>query len=185
MRSNREAGDSWETQCFDLLAPFLPGLKMTIGSGSVFGDQDMYNDDFRISVKLRDNGRGLTRKEIMEPYGREPVGSTRVPATIVRSVGLNPGEVVSDYVLVDGWISRRFGRDLLQLVLIDMFDDFPIVDTDEREGLTPTIMRTVGHEDILFLRGLPAERISILMRLGKFTDMVASIMDAVNDARKG
>ena len=117
MFTSRERGDNFDAWVLTQLAEYLPSLRRTLGSGSVFGDQDQVCDEFRISVKLK-SGRGLTLKELREPCGIEAVGRLRAPLTVLRvDSHADDHWQRTDYAIVDGRILLVYGKELLQLCL--------------------------------------------------------------------
>src|SRR5688500_11364397 len=111
MQTNRQIGDRFDQWVFQCLKEPLTSLRMTIGSGSVFGDQDQFSDEFRISCKLRWES-WLSRKDLLEPYDKEPVGVLRCPATAFRRVYQEDGRYyTANYAFFDQSIVLVYGKD--------------------------------------------------------------------------
>lgn len=183
MVTNRELGDEWESICLDQIEPYVIDLRRTVNSGATFGDQDAYCAEFRISAKTRDK-RGLTRKEVAEPYDKEPVGVFRVPLTILRVVSLLPNEPVSDFAYVDGTIVRLYGKDLFRLVAQDCFDRFEMMAAPPDEGLTPTLLREIKTDNLMCVFGLPDNHIGWLCRYKNFLDLTSTLCNLSSEQKK-
>ena len=129
MLTNRERGDRFDLWVLTQVEPFVTNLRLTIGSGSVFGDQDQVCEEFRISCKLRQD-RGLTRAELTEPYGREAIGSFRCPLTVLRT-GWQTEDGIEwlDFAAADApALLTIYGRDLLALAIRSHLEDLEILD---------------------------------------------------------
>ena len=142
MFTNRERGDRFDAWMLTQLSEFLPSLRQTIGSGSVFGDQDQVSDEFRISVKLR-SSKGLTIRELREPYEREAVNRLRAPLTVLRvEQWADDDWRKTDYAIVDGRLLLIFGKDLVKLYLQEL--DFEIME-DWPAGASRACLPSAGQ----------------------------------------
>jgi hypothetical protein len=175
-QSNRELGDRFDAWALAQLAPYVTGLKPTVASGSVFGDQDQVSQEFRVSAKLRTNV-GLTRAEIEQPWDCEAIGTLRVPLTVLRVVDTK-AERQDDYVVVGaGPFMTFYGKDLV-LMVISEFLDFDVIESWPG-GLTRGLLSKVSRGHMLILFGFPDKRDSIAMTFPDFLDVMARIQDYI------
>lgn len=174
MYTNRERGDHFDAWVLTQLSAILPSLRQTVGSGSVFGDQDQVSDEFRISIKLR-GGRGLTRRELLEPYMLETIGSMRAPLTVLR-VELLEGEewTRADYVIVDGLILKIYTTDLVRMGLLEL-DDWEILN-DWPAGASLGLLSMLRRGKFLVLHHFPSQEThSFIFTLDDFLDLLSDL----------
>jgi hypothetical protein len=154
MLTNRERGDRFDLWVLAQMEPYVTNLRTTIGSGSVFGDQDQVCEEFRVSCKLR-NGRGLTLGEVREPYNCEAINVMRCPLTVLRVIVERENDEFEwqDYALVD--IPRMlhiYGKDALVLTMGDM--DFEVL-RQWPAGLSMGLLGNVQQGKFLIVHNFP------------------------------
>lgn len=177
MLTNRERGDRFDMWVLAQLEPYVTNLRATIGSGSVFGDQDQYCDEFRISCKLR-SGRGLTKAEMNEPYGRESISVLRCPLTVLRVIQEAEGEFEwLDYVVADApTMIAIYSRHALIMAMGDRLD-FEILH-DWPAGLSLGLLRSVLQGRFLIVDKFPGrDTCSFVFTFKDFMDVLADLVE--------
>lgn len=177
--TRRGEGDLYEEYVYHTLKPFLNNLRTTVGSGSVFGDQDLFSDEARISVKQRSN-KGLTEKEILLPYNKEAIGSIRWPLTVLRVIYTTPEEVplFGDYAILDvPEFIAFYGRPLVTeaFAQLDAVVELP----DWKQGCGLALLSKITWRELLLVHNLPSGSVSAITTLHGLMDVLAYMREGL------